>query len=113
VTNANIVVAAQMVDAMSAQTAICWSKAVVIVCVRNAVGASIVKGFIVKVAFRIQCRPNWPGDGESGDAIVFEGDGDTVGSRFKSWNEAVLYAFSWLDPDEAIEKMPDDESYPK
>jgi hypothetical protein len=113
VTNANIVVAAQMVDAMSAQTATCWSKAVANVCVRNAVGVSIVKGFIVKVAFRIQCRPNWPGDGESGDAIVFEGDGDVLGSRFKSWGDAVLYAFSWLEYGGTIEKMPDDESFPR
>lgn len=62
--------------------------------------------------FRIQCRPNWPGDDEGGDAIVYEGDSDVFGQRFKSWTEAVLYAFSWLEPNEAIEKMPDDESTP-
>lgn len=60
--------------------------------------------------WRVQERPNFPGDDESGDAVVI--DPNFLAQRFKSWTEAVCYAFSWMEPGDMLMKDSPDESEP-
>jgi hypothetical protein len=62
--------------------------------------------------WRVQERPNYPGDDELGDAVVFD-PRFSWPQRFKSWTEAVCYAFSWMEPGDTLVKDPPDESEPQ
>lgn len=62
--------------------------------------------------WKVQQRPNYPGDGEQGDAVVHDPNHPGWPQRFKSWHDAVCYAFSWMEPGDTLEKLPDDESEP-
>jgi hypothetical protein len=62
--------------------------------------------------WRLWERPNYPGDGELGDAMVLDPDHPTWPQRFKSWTEAACYAVSWMQPGDTLIKDPPDESEP-
>ena len=62
----------------------------------------------------VQERPNHPGDGGEGDAVVFTGSEiqTNESQRFKSWNEAVLYATGNCESWDSVVILPPDMSDP-
>jgi hypothetical protein len=62
--------------------------------------------------WKVRERPNFSGDGEGGDALVHDPRFPNWPQRFKSPQEAYLYATSWMEPGDILEKLAPDEGSP-